>query len=227
MRIPRIKVCCISSIEEAKLAIALGASAVGLVSAMPSGPGVIEEDLIAEIARSVPPPTGTFLLTSCQSVEQIIDQHRRCRTNTIQICDRLVDGEYDHLRAALPGITLVQAIHVGGDESLDEAVEVAPRVDALLLDSGNQRLAVKELGGTGRVHDWKVSRRICEAVDKPVFLAGGLRLENVSEALSHVGPYGIDVCSGVRTDGKLDAAKLRAFVAAVHQERQGVFSGDH
>jgi phosphoribosylanthranilate isomerase len=214
---PRIKVCCIGSIEEAKLAIDMGASAIGLVSAMPSGPGVIEEDLIVEIARFVPPPIATFLLTSKQSAEQIIAQQRRLRTNTIQICDHLIDGEYDDLRKALPGISLVQVIHVGGEESLLEAVEVAPKVDALLLDSGNQRLAVKELGGTGRIHDWAISRRICEIVTNPVFLAGGLRPENVGEAVSQVRPFGIDVCSGVRTNGKLDPVKLKAFVSGMHQ----------
>jgi phosphoribosylanthranilate isomerase len=215
--VPRIKVCCIGSIEEAKLAIEMGASAIGLVSAMPSGPGVIEEALIAEIAQFVPPPIATFLLTSKQSAEQIIAQQQRLRTNTIQICDHLIDGEYDDLREALPGISLVQVIHVGGEESVKEAVEVASKVDALLLDSGNQRLAVKELGGTGRIHDWIISRHICEAVRKPIFLAGGLRPNNVSEAISQVRPFGIDVCSGVRTNGRLDPGKLKAFISAVHQ----------
>jgi phosphoribosylanthranilate isomerase len=212
---PRIKVCCIGSIEEAKLAIDMGASAIGLVSAMPSGPGVIGEDLISEIARFVPPPIATSLLTSRQSAEQIIAQQRRLRTNTIQICDHLVEGDYDDLRKALPGISLVQVIHVGGEDSLKEAVEVAPKVDALLLDSGNQRLAVKELGGTGRIHNWAISRRICETVRKPVFLAGGLRPENVGEAITQVQPFGIDVCSGVRTYGRLDSVKLEAFISAV------------
>jgi phosphoribosylanthranilate isomerase len=182
---------------------------------MPSGPGPIAEDLIASIAAVVPPPVATFLLTSLQNVGQIVAQHQRCRTSTIQICDHLTDGTHAELREALPGIRIVQVIHVGGEESLDEAVQVAPHVDALLLDSGNQRLIVKELGGTGRVHDWSVSRRICEAVGKPVFLAGGLRPDNVREALSHVQPFGLDVCSGVRTNGRLDPVKLRAFMDAV------------
>jgi phosphoribosylanthranilate isomerase len=186
---------------------------------MPSGPGVIDEILIAEIARSMPPSIGTFLLTCRQSAKHIIKQNLQCRTNTIQICDKLIDGEYGDLRAALPGISLVQVIHVGGYESIEEAVQIAPMVDALLLDSGNQKLAVKELGGTGRVHDWSVSRRICEAVDKPVYLAGGMRQDNVGEAFSLVKPFGIDVCSGVRTCGKLDAAKLRSFIAAARLER--------
>ncbi|HEX5749437.1 MAG TPA: phosphoribosylanthranilate isomerase [Archangium sp.] len=208
---PRIKICCISSVEEARAAVRAGASALGLVSSMPSGPGVISEALIAEIAATVPPPIGTFLLTCSQDARDIIAQQRRCRTNTVQLCDRLTTGTYADLRGAMPGISLVQVIHVTGEQSLEEALGVAPHVDALLLDSGNQALAVKELGGTGRVHDWSISRRIREQVGVPVFLAGGLRPENVGEAMRQVGPFGLDLCSGVRTGGVLDTGKLEHF----------------
>lgn len=208
---PRVKICCISSFAEAEMAIRHGASALGLVSAMPSGPGVIEEDLIAEIAAQVPPPIATFLLTSKQEVDSIIEQQRRLRANTIQIVDRLKQGSYGDLRSALPGISLVQVIHVTGEESVDEALDVAPQVDAILLDSGNQKLAVKELGGTGRTHDWTLSRKIREAVTVPIFLAGGLKPENVADAIQAVEPFGLDLCSGVRTDGKLDEQKLASF----------------
>lgn len=212
---PRVKICCIGSLAEAELAIRYGASALGLVSAMPSGPGVIEEDLIAEIAARVPPPIATFLLTSKQDVDLIIEQHRRLRTNTIQIVDRLEQGSYKDLRAALPGISLVQVIHVCDEESVEEAVLVAAHVDAILLDSGNQKLAVKELGGTGRIHDWRLSRKIREAINVPIFLAGGLRPENVVEAIQAVEPFGLDLCSGVRTNGNLDEAKLARFFEQV------------
>ena len=214
-QLTRVKICCIGSAEEARLAVAAGASAVGLVSAMPSGPGVIAESLIAEIAPTVPPGVATFLLTCLQSAREIAAQQRRLRTNTIQICDLLTEGTYDELRESLPGIKLVQVVHVGGAASIDEAVAVAPQVDAILLDSGNQQLAVKELGGTGRRHDWMISRRIREAVGVPVFLAGGLNAANVREAIETVGPFGVDVCSGVRTEGHLDAGKVGAFFAAV------------
>jgi len=196
------------------LAIEAGASALGLVSQMPSGPGVISDELIAEIAATVPPAIGTFLLTSRQSVAEIVEQQHFCRTNTIQLCDRLIDGTHRELRDALPGISLVQVIHVTGPESVDEAERMAPYVDALLLDSGNQKLAVKELGGTGRTHDWTLSRAIRESIDIPLFLAGGLTPENVGQAVDAVGPFGLDICSGVRTDGKLDADKLKRFFAA-------------
>lgn len=197
------------------MAVEAGASAVGLVSHMPSGPGVIADALIVEIAATVPPAIGTFLLTSRQSVNEIIAQQRFCRTNTIQICDHLTRGTYRQLKDALPGISIVQVIHVTGLESVAEAISVAGHVDAILLDSGNQKLAVKELGGTGRTHDWRLSREIRERVSVPLFLAGGLTPENVGQAIREVGPFAVDVCSGVRTDGKLDVSKVKRFFDAV------------
>ena len=217
---PRVKICCMGSIAEAWMAIRHGASAVGLVSAMPSGPGVIAESLIAEIAAKLPPAIGSFLLTCQTDPEKIIEQQKRLRVNTIQICDRLDTASYAVLRAALPGIALVQVIHVTGPESVTEAIAVAPFVDAILLDSGNQALPVKELGGTGRTHDWNLSLQIREAIDVPLFLAGGLKAENVAEAIRQVQPFGVDVCSGVRTDGKLDEDKLRRFFAAINTVRE-------
>jgi phosphoribosylanthranilate isomerase len=211
----RVKVCCIASAGEARLAIEHGADALGLVSAMPSGPGPIPEARIAAIAAGVPPPIATFLLTSLTRVGDIVAQHRRCRTTTIQIVDRLTDGTHADLRAALPGIGIVQVVHVTGPESLREALDVAPHVHALLLDSGNPRAQVRELGGTGRTHDWEHSRRIRDAAAVPVFLAGGLRPDNAAAAIAAVLPWGLDVCSGVRTEGALDAARLADFMRAV------------
>ena len=208
---PRVKICCIGSREEARLAVEHGASALGLVSEMPSGPGVIPDDLIREIAAVIPPAVSSFLLTCKQDAASIIEQQRKARVNTIQICDRLETGSYRELRDALPGISIVQVIHVTGPESVDEAAAVATHVDAILLDSGNQSLAVKELGGTGRTHDWTLSRRIREAVAVPIFLAGGLKPANIAEAVRQVEPFGVDVCSGVRTNGKLDEVKLAEF----------------
>jgi len=212
---PRIKICCIASVEEAWMAIGAGANAIGLVSAMPSGPGPIAEELIAEIAAIVPPGVSSFLLTCLQDATSIIDQQRRLRVNTIQICDRLTSGSYQQIREALPGISLVQVIHVIGPESVDEAIAVAPHVDAILLDSGNQSLAIKELGGTGRTHNWTLSRKIREAIEVPLFLAGGLNPGNVADAIREVQPFGIDVCSGLRTEGALDPQKLSDFIRAI------------
>jgi len=216
MRRTRIKICCIQSAEEARLAIAQGADALGLVGTMPSGPGPIDDELIAAIAARVPPPVATFLLTSETEAETIIAHARRCRTSTLQLVDRIAEGIHPRLRKALPGIKLVQVIHVSGEEAFADALGAAAHVDALLLDSGQPHAAIKVLGGTGRVHDWAVSRRIVEAAPCPVFLAGGLRADNVGAAIATVRPFGVDICTGVRRpDYSLDPERLEPFVAAV------------
>lgn len=212
---PRVKICCIRSVSEAWTAVGHGASALGLVSEMPSGPGVIPDETIARIAAAVPPPVATFLLTCRQDAASIIDQQRRLRTTAVQVCDRLESGSYADLREGLPGVRLVAVVHVTGPRSVEEAVAVAREADAILLDSGRPEAAVKELGGTGRRHDWALSRRIREAVEVPVFLAGGITPENAAEAMAAVGPFGIDVCTGVRTAGALDEAKLERLFAAL------------
>lgn len=212
----RLKVCCIASIEEARTAIAAGADALGLVARMPSGPGPIPDDLIASIAASVPAPIATFLLTSEVDPDTVVEHVLRTRVNTVQLVDDAVDVDvYAALRDACPAVRIVQVIHVRGPESTDLALRAAAHVDTLLLDSGNPLAHIRELGGTGRTHDWGVSRAIVEQSPRPVFLAGGILPGNVAEAITQVRPFGIDLCSGVRTNGSLDAAKLHALVHAM------------
>jgi len=210
----RIKICCISSVDEAKMAVDFGASALGLVGKMPSGPGPIADELIASIIKTVPPPVATFLLTSETTAEDVIAHQKRVHSSTIQIVDALTERNYKLIREHLPSVKLVQVIHVIDESSVAEAVELSEEADALLLDSGNPNLAVKELGGTGRVHNWNLSKKIVEQSKVPVFLAGGLNAANVAEAIESVNPFGVDICSGVRTNGKLDAKKLEAFFKA-------------
>ena len=214
---PRVKICCIASEEEAALAVRMGASAVGLVSRMPSGPGPIPDARIRDIARTVPPGVATFLLTCETTAKPIIAQQRYCGANTLQLVDEVEPGVHTALREALPGIRIVQVVHVRDEGAVAEAREVAAHVDAILLDSGNPSLATKELGGTGRAHDWAVSRKIRDAVHVPVYLAGGLNPENVGKAIAQVQPFGVDVCSGLRTDGRLDSARLEQFMRAVRE----------
>ena len=205
---PRLKVCCIASVEEAELAILYGADAIGLVSEMPSGPGVIPDHLIEDIAARTPPEVATFLLTSSCEVDVIVDQQRRFGVTTIQLCDELPPEDLHRLRSAVPGTAIVQVVHVVGEDTLSEARSAAQAVDAILLDSGDPTKAVKELGGTGRTHDWALSRAIRDEVGIPVWLAGGLTPENVAEAVRTVRPWGVDTCTGLRTDGHLDEGKL-------------------
>lgn len=212
----RLKVCCIQSEAEAHLAIEFGADALGLVASMPTGPGPIPDALIAAIAKTVPPPVATFLLTCRTRAADVIEHLRETGCNTIQLCDTLREGHYNDIRQAFPAVRIVQVIHVQDDLSFEEAVSAAPHVDALLLDSGRTRQpGPPELGGTGRVHNWDISRRIVTSVAVPVFLAGGLRADNIQEAVRFVRPFGVDLCNGVRTAGKLDRLKLQEFTEAL------------
>jgi phosphoribosylanthranilate isomerase len=199
----RVKICCIASAREAKMAIDAGASAIGLVARMPSGPGPIADELIAEIAKTIPSHIDSFLLTCEQSSFNIIEHIKRAGTTTVQIVDELTEGSYQHIRDELPQIKIVQVLHVGGEETIDEALKLQEHVDYFLLDSGNPKAEIKTLGGTGNVHDWKISRKLIESVDVPVFLAGGLNAENVRQAIEIVQPYGVDLCSGVRDKWKV------------------------
>lgn len=211
----RIKICCISSVDEARLAIDHGADALGLVGKMPNGPGPIPDWLIAEIVKTIHPPVASFLLTSKQSSEEIIYHVKKVDTNTVQIVDELTAGTYGDIRSALPYLKIVQVVHVVNEDSIDEALRISKETDAILLDSGNPKGAVKTLGGTGNVHNWDISREIVKQVKIPVFLAGGLHAGNVLQAIEKVQPFGVDICSGVRTDGKLDPHKLSKFIKTV------------
>ena len=212
----RVKICCINSEKEAKLAIKYGANALGLVGNMPSGPGVISDDLIHEISKAVLPPISTFLLTSETKAQKIIDHYKKVQTTTIQIVDKIEPSHYLKIKNELPHVKLVQVLHVRDEDSIQESKDISQYVDAILLDSGNLNLAVKELGGTGRTHDWEISRAIRESTSIPVFLAGGLKASNIKKAVSIVKPFGVDLCSGVRSDGQLDEKKLHQFFEALH-----------
>jgi phosphoribosylanthranilate isomerase len=213
--ITRVKICCISTIEEAEMAVKYGASALGLVGKMPSGPGIISDEQIYKIAQTVPPAISTFLLTSETAANDIIEHYKKTQTSTIQIVDKLKQGTYQAIKQALPAIKIVQVIHVIDESTIEEAIKISELADALLLDSGNPNLHIKELGGTGRVHNWTISKKIVEQVKVPVFLAGGLHAENVQQAIEAVQPFGVDLCSGVRTNNLLDPYKLEKFFTTI------------
>ncbi|MFT6334031.1 MAG: phosphoribosylanthranilate isomerase [Saprospiraceae bacterium] len=207
----QVKICCISSIQEAKMAIGAGAKTLGLVGPMPSGPGIITNEQIAAIAKSVPSDIDTWLLTSETSAEKIIAHHKLVRTTSIQIVDKLKIGNYQQIKEALPGIKLIQVLHVLDESTIQEAMSITDYVDYILLDSGKPSADIKTLGGTGNVHNWKISRQIVNSVNVPVFLAGGLNSNNVESAIHTVLPFGVDLCSGVRTNKMLDDNKLKSF----------------
>jgi len=200
---------------EAELAIAYGADALGLVGAMPSGPGVIDDDLVRKIADTTPPTVETFLLTSRERGDAIADHVEYCGTTTVQIVRHIDVAEYQRVIQRLPTTRRVQVIHVEDESAIDLVRKYEPFVHAFLLDSGRPSAPVVQLGGTGRSHDWQISAKIVASTAKPVFLAGGLKPENVREAITSVEPFGLDLCSGVRTNEKLDETKLRDFTRNV------------
>lgn len=214
----RLKICCISSLEEAELAVEAGADALGLVGDMPSGPGIISDDTIRQIAREVPPPVSTFLLTRETAGRHIAEHARSCHVDTVQIVNHIPAEEYPALIDLLPNVRRVQVIHVADETALELIDRYSPYVHAFLLDSGSPSAIVPILGGTGRVHNWTVSTEFVRRSSRPVFLAGGLTSANVASAIDTVRPYGLDLCSGVRSDGKLDARKLREYFAAVKKK---------
>lgn len=213
----RIKICCIMTVTEAKAAIRAGADAVGLVAEMPSGPGPISDTAILEIARSVPPGVDSFLLTSETQPHAVVGHVMRCGTSVVQLVDSVPDETYRALRETCPNVRIVQVLHVENNRAVSEAYRVSGAVDAILLDSGRPNASVPELGGTGSVHDWSVSARIVKEASVPIILAGGLNAENVGAAIAGVRPFGVDLCSGVRTAGELDLALLYGFIMSVNE----------
>jgi phosphoribosylanthranilate isomerase len=212
---PRVKICCILDEEEAALAVRAGADCVGLVGPGLSGPEVRDEVTIARIARTLPPPVGGVLLTRERAPDALVAQVRRCAAPWVQICDEVSSEAWSALRANTPNVRILQVVHVDGPEAIARAAQTAPFVDAILLDSGTPSGPNPVYGGTGRTHDWSISRDIVRTCGRPVFLAGGLRPENVADAWATVRPFGLDLCSGVRVAGRLDADRLRDFFDAV------------
>jgi phosphoribosylanthranilate isomerase len=218
----RVKICCIASQTEAEMAASAGADLLGLVGLMPTGPGPTEEKLARQIAASTMPWAPPVLLTACETADDITEHAARVGVRAVQIVNRIAPEIHARLARTAPGLARIQVIHVEDDGAPDLIADYVPHVTAFLLDSG--RPALRELGGTGRVHDWGISAKFVRRSDWPVFLAGGLTPENVGEAIRQVRPYGVDVCSGVRVDGRLDRNRLAAFMEAVHKTDHGTGS---
>lgn len=205
--------------NEACLALETGADFLGFVSEMPSGPGVMDLDDIGRIVSALPLGTQSILLASKQSVEEIVQQHKAVKTWGIQLVNSVSPEILSELRSRLPGVKLIPVVHVLNNTSIDEALNLGSCADYVLLDSGKPHKDIPTLGGTGDTHDWSISREICRLSPVPVFLAGGLKSENVNTAISLVKPHALDLCSGVRTHGNLDAEKLARFMGNWDQQR--------
>lgn len=213
----RIKICCIASLEEAQLAIHAGADAVGFVCATPTSARSIDKQSVALITPLIPPPIETFLLTSERTASSIAKHVRLTGVSTVQILSPIGLAESKRLSELIPTVRRVQVIHVESEVALELIDTYAPFVHSFLLDSGRPNLNTPEYGGTGRTHDWSISAECVKKSPHPVYLAGGLTSENVREAIRLVRPFGVDLCSGVRTNSHLDPDKLKVFIAEVRR----------
>jgi phosphoribosylanthranilate isomerase len=217
----RVKICCMASPSEVRAAAVAGADCIGAVGPMPSGPGPLDDETARAVIAAAPPGVTPFLLSQETGIEGLVRHARATRATVVQLVRHVDPRLHFDIREALPGVKIVQVIHVENETALELARGYALTADALLLDSGNPATHSvsgggdgEELGGTGRTHDWALSRRIVSLVEKPVYLAGGLIQANVADAIAAVRPFGVDLCSGVRTLGKLDTKKLTSFFAA-------------
>lgn len=207
---PLLKVCCISSISEALLALEKGADFLGLVGPMPSGPGILSLEDIKVIVRAIPEDAKTILLTSETDAEHIATSVKSLGVKAVQIVRELPVNVLSKIRSLLPETIILSVVHVIDESSIEIAKSYEGISDYILLDSGKPSKGI--LGGTGAVHNWDYSKQIVAELNIPVFLAGGLNPNNVRNAVDQVKPAGVDLCSGLRTNDKLDAAKLNAFV---------------
>ena len=211
----RFKICCIQSVEEAEMAMAAGAWAIGLVAAMPSGPGPVDDVRIRAIADATKDRVRRVLLTAHTDPEAVVDHILRCGCDVVQLVDAVPVQTCAAIRKHCPDVQIIQVVHVGGEDALEIAKAAAPHGDMILLDSGRPDGPIKELGGTGRTHNWDISGKIVEALDVPVILAGGLNPDNAKDACAMVKPFALDVCSGLRGPGfALDLGKLSSFAQA-------------
>lgn len=209
----RVKICCLASPAEARMAAEAGADLLGLVGPMPSGAGVVSPQTCRNVSRATPAWATPVLLTSSDTAEDILADIAFAEVRAVQLVRHVEPSVHRALKNAFPGLQILQVVHVEGPSALD-LIPRYPEADVFLLDSGCPSAA--ELGGTGRTHDWSVSQAFVTASEAPVFLAGGLHAANVAGAIARVRPFGVDICSGVRTEDRLDPTKLSAFLAAVH-----------
>lgn len=206
----RVKICGITSFEEARMAIGCGADAVGFLVGL-NYPTDDEIDAVAakEIIASLPPFVSSVLVTHRKELDWVVDACQRVGCSTIQLHGDFALEQIPLLRAKLPYARIIKAVHVVDSNSATIAAAVAPRVDAVLLDTRTET----RIGGTGVTHDWSISRRIAEEIGKPVILAGGLNPGNVREAILKVRPFAVDVNSGVENpDGSKSLDKIKAFI---------------
>jgi phosphoribosylanthranilate isomerase len=218
-----LKICGIQTPAEADAAISAGATALGVLLGLTHvAEDQVTEDAARDIIRAIDSRAETVLVTHLLDQGRIAALAAAIGARAIQVHDDLPPEGMRRLRALAPRRRLIKAIHVTGPEALGKVAAYAGLADALLLDSRT----ADRLGGTGRTHDWSLSRAIVRASPVPVYLAGGLRPGNVRAAIEAVRPAGVDVNSGVEDlTGAKDPVAMRDFLRAARVALEGQPAG--
>lgn len=206
-----VKFCGINKKEYAEMAIGLGADFLGFLVGITH---LAEDKLTNEEAKKIISEVEfknsvPIAVTHLQDAKEIIETMREINVTAVQIHDSIAIDGIKEIRDSIPDSYIIKAVHVQDRErSLEKALTFEEYVDALLLDSRT----IDRLGGTGKIHDWDISREIVLSVKKPVFLAGGLTPDNLLKAINKVKPFGVDVNSGVEINGEKDLNKMTKFI---------------
>ena len=209
MRKVRVKICGITRKEDLAVAVDAGADAVGFLVGVPTSPRNLTLERAKMLLDLVPVFVDSVIVTAPETVEDIVEICETLKPSVIQIHGKK-NFVASQVRKKVKNTCLVKTVYVKPDILKEENIEELKQFDAVLLDSFTKN----QYGGTGKTHDWTVSKQIKEAVAPvPVILAGGLKPENVKEAILAVNPYAVDVASGVEASpGIKDHNKIHAFV---------------
>lgn len=202
----------IRNVNDALMCVDCGVNIIGLlVGQAHTSDDFISKELAREIKLVLPSGVLTTLITHLEKAEEIIPIARYIDVDYIQLHSHLPESEVKLIRDALPNKKLLRLIHIGSDGTLLNDINTIKYVDFYFTDSIN--LKTNQVGGTGLTHNLDTDKMLVDTLDKPVFIAGGLNPDNVSDAVKYCKPYGVDVNSGCRADdGSRDRAKVLAFV---------------
>jgi len=209
----RIKICGITNKEDLQAAAAFGADAVGFVVGVKSSPRNLQLSEARKLIKLVPLFVNSVVVTINESLEEIIEMYKHLQPTSIQIHGKKIQSDLKSLKEEIPNLFLIGSVKAAPFSAIKKSKDISKNVDAVLIDS----YVKGKNGGTGVVHNWDLSLRIKEVIaPTPLILAGGLKPENVADAIRSVQPYAVDVSSGVeKKPGIKDHKKIFNFIKNV------------
>lgn len=218
MKTTRVKICGITNKKDLQAAVRTGADAVGFITGVKSSPRNLTLGEAKDLIYQVPLFVHSVVVMVPNNVEEIKNLINNLRPNVIQIHGNLNAHDFSVIKEEYPNLFLIKAIKAVPQKINKRAVEALKKYDAILLDSYTKG----KYGGTGIIHDWDLSLKIKQIIHPiPMILAGGLKPENVAEAIDYVQPYAVDVSSGVeKKPGIKDYQKICDFINRAREIRK-------